>query len=161
MLFGSKQPVVGKASTLVNKPPEAVFEYIGEGFLSNYPKWSPEVVDLKPLSDGPVTVGTMAKQVRVDHGHKSESTFKVSDFERNRIIRFCGVSKPFRCTYELEAASNAPAATRLAFTFELSELEPFLRPFEKLVRIAIQDGADRTVKNLKGLLESRPDSNAA
>ena len=153
MLFGSKQPVVGKASAVVRKPVEDVFQFIGEEFFDNYPKWSPEVVELKPLSQGPLTVGTMVRQVRVDLGHRSESTFKVTDFQPNRRIAFSGVSNAYRCAYELENAATPTPATRVAFTFEFPELELFMKPFEKLIRIAVQDGAERTVSNLKGLLE--------
>jgi hypothetical protein len=155
MLFGSKQPVVAKASTVIKKPLEDVFQFIGEDFFSNYPKWSPEVVELKPLSNGPLKVGAMARQVRVDHGHRSESTFTVTDFQPNRRIAFSGVSNAYRCIYDLEKTGSAPA-TQVAFTFELPELELFMRPFEKLIRIAVQDGAERTVKNLKGLIEAKP-----
>lgn len=155
MLFGAKQPVTAKASTVIKKPVEDVFHFIGEEFFDNYPRWSPEVVELKALSDGPLKVGAMARQVRVDHGHRSESTFTVTDFQPNRRIAFSGVSNAYHCTYELEAAQPA-AATRVAFTFELPRLEPFMRPFEKLIRVAVQDGAERTVKNLKGLIEGKP-----
>ena len=155
MLFGSKQPVVGKASAVVRKPMDEVFQFIGEGFFNNYPKWSPEVVELKPLSQGPVAVGALARQVRVDHGHRSESTFAVTDFQPNRRIAFSGVSNAYRCTYELESADTPTPATRVAFTFEFPELELFMKPFEKLIRIAVQDGAERTVSNLKGLLEQK------
>jgi hypothetical protein len=41
----------------------------------------------------------------------------------------------------------------VTFTFELERLEPRLRPFEKLIRIALQDGAKRTVRKLKLLIE--------
>jgi hypothetical protein len=155
MLFGSTQPVIAKASTLIHKPAEDVFQFIGTEFFQNYPKWSPEVVELKPLSDGPMRLGVLAKQVRVDHGHRSESTFKVTDFEPNRRIVFSGVSNAYRCVYDLEPAKAPTAATRIAFVFELPQLELYMRPFEKLIRVAAQDGAERTVKNLKGLLEGR------
>ncbi len=154
MFFGSKQPVVAKASTVIKKPVEDVFHFIGEDFFNNYPRWSPEVVELKPLSSGPVKVGTLAKQVRVDHGHRSESTFKVTDLQPNRRIAFSGVSNAYRCIYDMEIA-GAASVTQIAFTFELAELEMFMRPFEKLIRIAVQDGAERTVKNLKGLIEGK------
>jgi hypothetical protein len=147
--------VVGKASTVIQKPVEDVFQFIGDEFFANYPKWSPEVVELKPLSVGPLSVGSMARQVRVDHGHRSESTFKVTDFRPNQRIAFSGVSNAYRCTYELESIDTPTPGTRVAFTFELPELEMFMRPFEKLIRVAVQDGADRTVRNLKGLLERR------
>lgn len=153
MLFGSTKPVVAKADTVIRKPLEEVFHFIGDDFFENYPRWSPEVVELKALSEGPLKVGTMARQVRVDHGHRSESTFKVTDFQPNRRISFSGVSNAYRCTYDLEKTEVPAPATRVAFTFELPELELFMRPFEKLIRIAVQDGAERTVKNLKGLIE--------
>jgi hypothetical protein len=44
--------------------------------------------------------------------------------------------------------------TELSFTFELLELKVFMRPFEQLVRSAIQDGAVRTVENIKRLVEN-------
>lgn len=154
MLFGSKQPVVAKASAVIQKPVEDVFHFIGDEFFDNYPKWSPEVVELKPLSGGPLKVGSMARQVRVDHGHRSESTFAVTELQPNRRIAFSGVSNAYRCAYELRQAGPS-ASTQIAFTFELPELDLFMRPFEKLIRVAVQDGAERTVKNLKGLLEGK------
>jgi hypothetical protein len=41
----------------------------------------------------------------------------------------------------------------MTFIFELEKLEPRMRPFEKLIRIALQDGAKRTVRKLKMLIE--------
>ena len=155
MLFGSHRPVTGKASTLIHKPVEDVFRFIGDGFYENYPKWSPEVVDLKPLSQGPLHLGSLARQVRVDHGHRTESTFKVTDYQPNRKLLFSGVKDPYRCIYDLEPNLGSKSETRVTFTFELSEIELFMRPFEKLIRLAIQDGAERTVRNIKGLIEHK------
>jgi hypothetical protein len=42
----------------------------------------------------------------------------------------------------------------LIFTFELSEIQIFMRPFEKLIRVVVQEGAERTVRNLKQLTEA-------
>ena len=50
--------VVGKAHTLIQRPPKDIFDFVGANFLTNYPRWSPEVVELKPLTEGPVKVGT-------------------------------------------------------------------------------------------------------
>ena len=44
--------------------------------------------------------------------------------------------------------------SRITFIFELLSLDLHVRPFEKLVRIAVQDGTDRTVKNIKKIIES-------
>jgi hypothetical protein len=153
MLFGSGKPVIGKASTIIHRPVNEVFEFLGVNFFTNYPRWSPEVVKLERLSKGPIEVGALLKQARVDHGHKSESTFRLTDYVPDRRLAFNGVSNAYRCIYDLTQPDTNPNSTLLAFTFEFPELEGFLRPFEKLVRIAVQDGAVRTVRNLKGLIE--------
>lgn len=153
MFFGSGKPVIGKASAIIQRPLEEVYRFIGEDFFENYPRWSPEVVELIRLSDGPIQVGSVLRQKRIDHGHKSESTFRVTDCVPCQLLAFDGVSNAYRCIYELAQAPGSPEATRLTFTFEFPELEGFLRPFEKLVRVAVQDGADRTIRNLKGLIE--------
>ncbi len=150
-LFNDK-PVVGKASTVIRESEESVFNFIGTDLLANYPRWSPEVRELEKLTDGPLGLGTLCRQVRIDQGNRSESTFKVVIFEPCMRIRFDGVSNPFRCDYVLESAD--PASTQITFTFELLSLELHMRPFEKLIRIAVQDGAERTVRNIKRLIEA-------
>ncbi|MCF7967645.1 MAG: SRPBCC family protein [Methylococcaceae bacterium] len=153
MFFGSPKPVIGKASGLVRLPLEDVYQFVAEDFFENYPRWSSEVIDLKKLSDGPLKVGSLMRQIRVDHGRKSDSTFRITDLLPDSRIAFEGVSNKYRCIYDFEEPNGSSALTRVTFTFEFPELEPILRPFEKLVRVAVQDGADRTVKNLKGLIE--------
>ena len=149
--LGAKQPVIAKASILVECSPCDIFKYLGDGFFENYPKWSPEVVELESLSAGPVKLGTLAKQVRIDQGRRTESKFKIDVYEPGKRLSFAGVSDPFRCVYELR---NLDKSTELTFTFELSEIQMFMRPFEKLIRVVIQEGAERTVRNLKRLIES-------
>lgn len=150
-LFSDK-PVVGKASSVIRRSDEYVFSFIGIDLLVNYPRWSPEVRELEKLTEGPLGLGTLCRQVRVDQGNRSESTFKVVIFEPYAQIRFDGVSNPFRCDYLLEP--NDATSTQVTFTFELLSLELHMRPFEKLIRIAVQDGAERTVRNIKRLIDA-------
>lgn len=151
--LGSKNPVVGKASAMIDCPSGAVFKYIAVDFFQNYPKWSPEVIQLEALTDGPVKLGTEARQVRVDQGHRLESKFRVTIYEPSKRLCFAGVSDPYRCTYELQDMNHGKMVM-LSFMFELLELQMFMRPFEKLIRIVVQDGAERTVRNIKRLTES-------
>jgi hypothetical protein len=37
--------------------------------------------------------------------------------------------------------------TRLTFTFTLERVDLYMRPFEKRIRSAVQDGAERVVKS--------------
>ncbi|MEF8755806.1 MAG: SRPBCC family protein [Accumulibacter sp.] len=138
------------ADILVFEEIDRVFQFVALDFLVNYPRWSPEVQSLQALSAGPVRIGFQARQVRVDQGHKSESVFEVSELEAPGRVRFQGVSAPYASLYEFD---DCNPSTRLRFSFEIAALEPRLRPLEKLVRLALQDGARRTVKTLKLLIE--------
>jgi len=112
------------------------------------------VIELEQLSDGPIQLGTMVRQVRVDQRRRLETRFRVTTFDDGRCLRFAGVADPFVCTYELEHAA-APNTTGLTFTFEGFELRGYMKPFEKLIRVVVQDGAARTVRNVKRLVERR------
>ncbi|TXI27652.1 MAG: polyketide cyclase [Nitrosomonas oligotropha] len=145
---------MGRAHTIVSCSAAELFQYIGAGLFDNYPKWSPEVKELEQITPGPVQLGTEGRQVRVDQGRRSESKFKISAFEPGQRITLVGVSDPFRCTYELQEISPAQS-TKLTFSFELLEILAIMRPFEGLVRVAIKDGAGRTVQNIKRLVEAK------
>jgi hypothetical protein len=155
--FIENERVVEHASVVVHRRPEAVFQFVGEQFFANYPRWSSEVQELKQISPGPVRVGTRARQVRIDLGHRSESVFAVTVFEPGRRIGFEGVSCPYRCDYLIEAAASDGSAALLSFTFELKKLELYLRPFSALIHRAILDGVGRTVGTLKFLVEAEED----
>ncbi len=138
------------ASTVISRTPQQVFEFISD-IRSNYQRWSPEVIKLDVYSNGPIRVGTTAKQVRIDQGRRTESVFRVCAYKPGERLDFQGTSNPFRASYKLVPESFQ---TRLTFTFELSRIEFFMRPFEKLIRLAVQDGADKVVRNIRQLVES-------
>ncbi|ARO87632.1 polyketide cyclase [Nitrosospira lacus] len=151
--LGSREPVIAKARILIERPPAEIFRYLGDGFFENYPKWSPEVIELERITDGALKLGTIARQVRIDQGRRTETRFTINVYERDKRLGFAGVSDPFRCTYELREINSGKSA-ELIFTFELSEIQIFMRPFEKLIRVVVQEGAERTVRNLKQLTEA-------
>ncbi len=112
------------------------------------------MVELEKLSDGEIAVGTIGRQVRTDQGRRLESKFEVTTFEAGKCVVFEGVPDPFRCTFDLRA-TESNIKTHLTFTFEGLELRPHMRPFEKLIRRVVQDGAVRTTRNIKHLIESQ------
>lgn len=159
-MFGllKQTPVVGKADTLIHSPSDKLFNFIGVDLLDNYPRWSPEVKDLEKLTEGPIKVGTLCRQVRVDQGNRSESTFKVNVFDAGSRICFEGVSNPYRCDYIIKPIDEKNS--RMTFIFELLDLELYMKPFEKLIRIAVQDGTERTVRNIKKIVETESSESA-
>lgn len=151
--FNSGSTMIERGSTVIHRSPEAVFRFVGEHFFRNYPRWSPEVCELQQIGSGPVTSGTRARQVRIDLGHRSESIFVVTTFQPGRRVCFEGISSPYRCDYLIEGLSGKSSAL-VTFTFELSQMEMYLRPFEGLIREAVREGVWRTVRSLKNLLEA-------
>jgi hypothetical protein len=149
--FDISRPVIGKASIEINKPITFVFCFVGKHFFDNYPKWAVEVSEFKPLSGKDIYVGARAQQTRIEQGQKVESVFEVSEFEVLKKMTFIGVDAQFRNTYRFSAQDDQ-GLTELEFSFELLELELFMRPFEKLIRMSIEEGAENTVENIKNLL---------
>ena len=154
-MFGltSNKGASGTETIVINQPVDRVFNFIAVDFFDNYPRWSPEVQELELLTKPPLQLNSLVRQVRIDNGQRSESTFKISTFKVAEKLVFEGVSNPYRCTYDF-ASANPATSTQITFTFELLKLELFMLPFEKLISIAVQDGAKRTVRNLKNLIES-------
>jgi hypothetical protein len=149
--YDTTKPIAGEASIDIDKPLPDVFDFIGTHFFENYPKWAEEVIDFEPLDGYAVVVGARAKQTRQDYGDTVESIFAIVDFQPGHKLAFQGVTGPYKNTYLLEIAQQNPP-TRLTFRFELLELELFMRPFQKLIRAAIEDGAENIVGNIKELL---------
>ncbi|MCF7986104.1 MAG: hypothetical protein K9L60_00930 [Methylovulum sp.] len=145
------KPISGEASIEIDKSTQDVFDYIGVNFFENYPKWAEEVIEFEPLNGKEVFIGAKAKQVRQDNGDKVESIFEIIEYQSNCKLVFQGVSTPYRNSYLIEN-NERPLSTRLTFRFELLEIEIFMRPFQKLLRTAIEDGAETIVDNLKNLL---------
>ncbi len=149
--FDSTKPVVGEASIEIDKPIHDVFAYIGEHFYENYPKWAVEVFKLEPLDGKKVFVGAKARQVRQDQGSTVESVFEITHFQPAMMITFKGLTEPYIHSYLIETTEQGQS-TRLTFRFELTEIDVFMRPFQKLIRSAIEDGAENTVENIKSLI---------
>ena len=142
--------VKSQSSTLIRCPVSDVFGFVVTDFVRNYPRWSPEVQKLTPLSNGPLAVGWKARQVRIDQGRRSEADFKVIALEPERRVCFKGIKDPFEINYFFEPQQGY---TRLTFSFELAKLNFAMRPFEKLIRVAVKDATERVVRDLRLLAE--------
>lgn len=143
--------VNARASILIARPPETVFRFVAWEFFDNYRRWSPEVRRLDILTPGPIRVGSLARQVRIDHGRRSESTFRVATLDDPRQIAFVETRERFRLGYTLEPAAER---TQLTLDFELVRLELHLRPFVGLIRSVVRDGAWQAVERIKTLVEA-------
>ncbi len=151
--FDFTRPVIGKANVEIPKPVTDVFDFVGQHFFDNYAKWAPEVTELTTLNGNSVHVGAKAQQIRVEQGQIVESIFEISEFEPPNKVTLTGMEPPYRNTYEF-ICKDDETITKLEYSFELLELEFFMRPFEKLIRMAIEEGAENTVTNIKNLMST-------
>jgi hypothetical protein len=142
--------ITAESETLVRRPVEVVFDFVASRFFENYPRWSPEVVELAQTSAGPVQVGTVGRQARIDKGVRTESIFRVTELEPGRRLAFRGLGDPYHVLYAFHPVDET---TRLQFRFELARIPLVARPFERVVRALAQDKARAVVVGIRELVE--------
>ena len=150
--LASSGPVQGRSESLVKCSITDAYHVIANCFFENYQKWCPQVVELEQLSQPPMQLGTKGGQVTRDRGIDSESLFDVTKFAPSTELEITGSTEPFRSAYQFDATGDG---TQITFTFELKEIDLVMRPFQKLIKTALQDGAEQTAENIKNLLEGR------
>lgn len=140
-----------EASTIIDRPVEDVWKFIAD--LANYPKWSPDVVEMKQTSSGPLGVGS-ALQVR--HPDRTLSA-TVIEYKPNQNFTFELTSGPVKGTqvaFSIEAAEGKTRAHQ-SLDFRLSGLPKLMGPF--ITGRALRQGkaeAEANVGRVKQLLES-------
>lgn len=137
----------------IARPVTTVYGFVVHEFVANYPRWSPEVVELEPLDGRELALGRRTRQVRVDRGRRSETVVRVTALEEPHHVEFTSEQSPwFRIRFEF--TPGRAGTTELAFRFELTRVELYMRPFTRLIRRALQDGSERVVANIRDLIEA-------
>jgi len=152
--FGTTKQVFGEASIVIKAKTQDVFRFIAENFFHNYQKWAPEVIELESLDGGKVFIGAKGRQVREDNDAQIESFFEITEFSPNSLFVLKGLGRPYKQTYLIEDEGPDDQA-KLTFRFDLLEIELYMWPFEKLIRLAIEEGTETTLENIKNLLTSQ------
>lgn len=150
--FGTTKQVFGEASIVIKAKTQEVFCFIAENFFLNYQRWAPEIIDLESLDGGKVFIGAKGRQVREDNDAQIESFFEITEFTPNSLFVLKGIGRPYKQTFQIEDDEQS-LHTKLSFRFDLLEIELYMWPFEKLIRVAIEDGAENTVENIKELIK--------
>jgi hypothetical protein len=150
--LASSGPIQGRSESLVKCSLADAYNIIAHCFFENYQKWCPQVVELEQLSQPPMQLGSKGRQVTRDRGIDSEALFDVTKFAPQTELEITGATEPFRSSYQFDRKGDD---TQITFTFELKEIDLVMRPFQKLIKTALQDGAEQTAENIKNLLEGR------
>ena len=145
--------IKAQSQITIRRPVSKVYSFVVTDFLKNYPRWSPEVIELEFIGENKIALGVRGRQIRVDQGRRSETRFQITELiEQKRAVFDGDLQAKFAIRYNFESKSDEE--TIIFFEFELKRIDLFMMPFQKLIRIAIQDGADRTIRNIKRLIES-------
>jgi hypothetical protein len=73
---------------LVRRGVGDVFDFVATNAYTNHPRWEPEVVAIRRITDGPIRVGSRAVMVRREMGRTSETEYEVTELAHNRRIAF-------------------------------------------------------------------------
>lgn len=133
----------------IDRPVEDIFEFLAE--FENIPKWNYAIAETNQLSDGPVGVGTIYRQVRTQPS-MSEETFEVTEFEPSRRLAIRGGFGPLEgtMTYDLEPDDGG---TRLTNSADL-EGHGLAKIAAPLASGRISEAVAANLSALKLLLES-------
>lgn len=104
-----------EATVEINRPVEAVFDYLADGH--NDPQFSPRVLKIERVPDGPTAVGTVFRSTVKDAGMKTGREFRITDLEAPVRIRWAEVSKNSVTAseggYDLEPMSDGRTRVRI------------------------------------------------
>lgn len=88
----------------IRRPVSEVFDFVATNYLRNHPRWEPEVLEVRPLTAGPIQVGSRIRMIRKDFGKVSETTNEVTELVPNRRIAFRHLDGPmdFEIAFSME-----------------------------------------------------------
>ena len=92
----------------VRRPLSVTFDYVGTHMRENHPSWEPEVLEIRPITAGPMGVGTRATMVRKDMGKVHETTYEVVAFEPGRRVAIRHADGPMDFALEILFAAAGP-----------------------------------------------------
>lgn len=75
-----------EASTTIDRPVAAVWEFYAVNHVANHPRWD-ETIELEAITDGPMGVGTVVRRRVTRFGTVTEGTMEVIEFEPERLMR--------------------------------------------------------------------------
>jgi uncharacterized protein YndB with AHSA1/START domain len=137
-------------SNVINRPVEEVFAVASDP--ETYPKWSPGLIEVKRISEGPIGVGTTWRLVRQALGLRLEGDLDLTEYEPNRKFTLDSKSRPFpgEARWTFDAVEGA---TRVSVVLQ-AEPGGFFKLAEPLLRSFTKRTMETELANLKDLVEA-------
>lgn len=140
-----------EVSEVISRPVEEIFEYISK--TENDSQWQSGVLETSQTSEGPVGVGTKSREVRKFLGREMVSTFEITEYEPNRLIKQNSTSGPMALDISI-AFALVEGGTKVTFRGE-GDSGGFFKLADPLVSRMAKRQLEADAANLKDLLESQ------
>jgi len=133
----------------LNRPVEQVFAFLADtGKVST---WQSNLIELKPLTEGPLRLGSRFREIRRLGRRDSEIQGQVTAFEPNKRLETKTTTKPeVTVSYSFDPENGG---TRLRYKFVLLS-SGMMRLLEPLIAHSIKKERESDFETLKHLLES-------
>ena len=135
----------------IERPRRDVYRFLTH--FENIPTWNYAIVETRPVSDDPVSVGKVYRQIR-SIPYRGEETFEITTLEPDRAIEIEGKFGPLHgtLTYELE---DRGSATLLTNTVQL-EARGLAKIAAAMSAGRLQQAVAANLETLKKVLEGPP-----
>ena len=132
----------------IERPPAQVFAFVTEP--TNYPRWQPSLVEVRPHLPGPLRVGSEATEVRRLLGREVQTTWRCVEHKpvTRSVIESDEGPVPFRGTFIL-----APSDAGTRFTWRVETRGTASRLGGAVVGVATRRELAANSARLKALLE--------
>jgi len=140
-----------EVSVVIKRPVEEVFSYVNDP--ANDTMWSSGLVESNQISEGPVGVGTIGREVDRILGKNVETIYEITEYEPNRRRSCKSISGPFpwQGKYTFKSVKGGTKVTMTA-EFQIGGFFKLAEPIA--IRMAKrQYKAD--FNNLKDLMEAQ------
>ena len=137
-------------SIVIDKPIGEVFDFTHD--LVNNPLWQTTVVEIEPLTEGPMRVGSQWREVRRFLGKRIETVLELTEYEPSArsAVRMVSGPVPLTGTYEYEPVDGG---TRFTVTGEL-DAHGFFKLAEPVFARITGRELEANLGHLKDLLEA-------
>ena len=140
-----------QASIEIKRPVPDVFAYAAD--LGNFAEWSGEVIEVEPISEGPMAVGTQFRGVGKFLGRRMEQVVEVTALEPDARFAFKTVSGPVKSENSL-TFERVAGGTRVTEGID-AELGGFFGVADPLVARLLGRQFDMNLANMKDLVEAK------
>ena len=132
----------------LNRPVDQVFAYLADP--RNLPTWQSDLIEIEPLTEGPLRAGSQIREVRRMGQRQAENRAEVQVFEPNKRLALKTTTQPqVTVSYAFEP-HNGGTRIRYEFTMLTAGL---MRLLEPLIAGAIRKQSDQDFEKLKRVLD--------